>query len=104
MVRHINSFENHFLSSFQGSDIPAPLMPSIMAQAVDLPSPPSFGDGTSKLTQDSSSSEPKLSGSSQSGEKKIPKWLKVGLSMYFYLCVLPLMILIYPYLSQRNNE
>jgi len=65
--------------SLNRSDIPAPLMPSIMAQAVDLPSPPSFGDGTSKLTQDSSSSESKRSGSSQSGEKRIPKWLKVGL-------------------------
>lgn len=58
-------------------------MPSIMAHATDLPLPPNFGDGTSKLTQDTSPSEPKQSGSSQSGERKVPKWLKVGLSMRY---------------------
>jgi tether containing UBX domain for GLUT4 len=60
--------------SLNRSDIPAPLMPSIMAHATDLPLPPNFGDGTSKLTQDTPPSEPK-----QSAERKVPKWLKVGL-------------------------
>jgi len=57
------------------SDVPAPLMPSIMAQATDLPSPPSF-DASAPQQPDNSPS--KASGS-QIGDKKIPKWLKVGL-------------------------
>jgi len=61
--------------SLNRSDLPAPLLPSIMAQATDLPPPPNFENGPSKHTQDSSSSKPKRSGP---GEKKIPKWLKVG--------------------------
>jgi len=59
------------------SDIPAPLMPSIMAQATDLPSPPSFDANPS---QQSASSASKSSGArSQTHGKKIPKWLKFGL-------------------------
>jgi len=59
------------------SDVPAPLMPSIMAEATDLPSLPSFDANTS---QQPVSSPSKPSGSkSQTREKKIPKWLKAGL-------------------------
>jgi len=58
------------------SDVPAPLMPSIMAQATDLPSPPSFDASPS---QQAASSASKSSGTrSQVGERKIPKWLKIG--------------------------
>lgn len=60
------------------SDVPAPLMPSIMVQATDLPFPPSFD--TSVTHQLPSSPSKSSQSSSQADEKKkIPKWLKVGL-------------------------
>ncbi|KAF7367379.1 Tether containing UBX domain for GLUT4 [Mycena sanguinolenta] len=60
-----------------GSTMPAPLRPDILAQAIDLPAPPPVADASS-----SSSSTPSGSSSSElkaSLEKKIPKWMKMGL-------------------------
>lgn len=62
--------------SLNRSDVSAPLLPSIIAQAADLPPPPNFDNEPSEHTPGSSSSEKKRAGP---GEKKIPKWLKVGL-------------------------
>jgi hypothetical protein len=47
-----------------------------MAQATDLPLPPSFHANPPQEAGPTSNP----SGSSMLGEKKIPKWLKVGLS------------------------
>jgi len=60
--------------SLNGSNVPAPLLPSIMTQATDLPSPPSF-DVSPQQRPSRSGPKPPVSTS----EKKIPKWLKVGL-------------------------
>jgi len=86
-VRDLNLWELHLAPSsvlllrfedeaLNRSDVPAPLMPSIMAQATDLPSPPSFDDTIlhQSVTSPLASSGPR----SQTGQKKIPKWLKVG--------------------------
>jgi len=67
-------FEDESLNS---SNVPAPLLSSIMAQAIDLPSPPSF-DASPEQQPSRSGSKPPAS-NSQTSEKKIPKWLKVGL-------------------------
>jgi len=56
--------------SLNGTDVSAPLMASIVAQAIDLPPPPDFHDSSQASKQSESSS--------QTVEKKIPKWLRVG--------------------------
>lgn len=56
------------------SDVSAPLRTDILAQAVDLPSPPSF-DSTSTASGSSSGKGTTLG--SSSGEVKVPKWLKL---------------------------
>jgi len=66
-----------FSLPFPGSNVPAPLLPSIMTQATDLPSPPSF-DVSPQQRPSRSGPKPPVSTS----EKKIPKWLKVGLSAW----------------------
>jgi len=60
--------------SLNKSDVPAPLIPSIMAQATDLPLPPSFdaSDSQQSVHWPSKSSGPM----SQTDQKKIPKWFK----------------------------
>ncbi|KAG6911691.1 hypothetical protein DXG01_007941 [Tephrocybe rancida] len=63
--------------SLNGSDVPAPLQASILAQAIDLPTPPTI-DGSVPSGQ-ASSPGPSSGTVSLSGEKKIPKWLKMGL-------------------------
>ncbi|EGN99032.1 hypothetical protein SERLA73DRAFT_90181, partial [Serpula lacrymans var. lacrymans S7.3] len=60
--------------SLNRSDFPAPLSPSIVAQAMDLPPPPSF-DHPDQSQPPSAPSTPPAS----KLEKKIPKWLKAGL-------------------------
>ena len=67
-----------------GSGVPAPLLSTIAAQAIELPKPPVFDqpDAGSKLEAPSSRSLP-----STRSEKKIPKWLKVGSSKQVYFCV-----------------
>jgi len=62
--------------SLNGSEVPAPLAPSIMSQAVDLPSPLNFDVEVPKELQPSA--PPSSSGLSK-GEKKLPKWFKAGL-------------------------
>ncbi|KAJ6519288.1 hypothetical protein C8R45DRAFT_950870 [Mycena sanguinolenta] len=62
--------------ALNGSGVPAPLRPDILAQAIDLPAPPAVADASP------SSSTPSGSGSSElkaSLEKKMPKWMKMGL-------------------------
>jgi len=54
------------------SYLPAPLLPSVLAHAQDLPPPPNFDSEPSSST---STPAPK---SSASSEKKVPKWFKMG--------------------------
>lgn len=55
------------------AQVTAPLLPEILAQAVDLPIPVDSEGPTQTSSATSSLSVPKLP-----GEKKIPKWLKMG--------------------------
>lgn len=64
--------------SLNGIHVPAPLLSEVLEKAVDLPLPPDYDDGTPS-TVASSSSTTSRSDASQTGEKKIPKWLKLGL-------------------------
>ncbi|KAK0223020.1 hypothetical protein IW262DRAFT_1458036 [Armillaria fumosa] len=59
--------------SLNGSHVPAPLIAKVLSQAVDLPRPPEVPD-----TVPSKESTSKIPASSSSGEKKVPKWLKLG--------------------------
>lgn len=68
-------FENESLNS---SQVPAPLPPSILSQALELPSPPNFDVEAPKEPQPSGSSSASLS-TPAVGARKIPKWLKAGL-------------------------
>ncbi|KAN0093111.1 hypothetical protein V8E55_003895 [Tylopilus felleus] len=63
--------------SLNKSDVPAPLLSTIAAQAIELPKPPVFDqvEAFSKSETSSSHGQP----STGSGEKKIPKWFKAGL-------------------------
>lgn len=61
--------------SLNRTGVPAPLLPSIVAQAIELPTPPTFEDTTK--SQQSTSLKAKT-GSDK--EKKVPKWFKVGQS------------------------
>jgi hypothetical protein len=65
------------LTRFTATNVPAPLLPSIAARAVDLPKP---RDLDTELPKEKSGTPPTTL-SSASTEKKIPKWLKAGLSM-----------------------
>ncbi|KII89614.1 hypothetical protein PLICRDRAFT_39726 [Plicaturopsis crispa FD-325 SS-3] len=60
--------------SLNGSDVPAPLAPSILAHATDLPTPPTYD--VESPAQPSTSESPV---EKPAGEKKIPKWLKAGM-------------------------
>ncbi|KAG6880300.1 hypothetical protein C0992_000077 [Termitomyces sp. T32_za158] len=60
--------------SLNGSNVPAPLHPDVLAQAVDLPTPPSFDNSLPSSLGSSSNSVSNPLG------KKMPKWLKMGLS------------------------
>ncbi|KAG6890892.1 hypothetical protein C0995_000849 [Termitomyces sp. Mi166 len=62
--------------SLNGSNVLAPLRPDILAQAVDLPKPPSFDNLLP-------SNPGPASDSVSSSVKKIPKWLKMGRSKPF---------------------
>ncbi|KAK0469999.1 uncharacterized protein EV420DRAFT_1256801 [Desarmillaria tabescens] len=61
--------------SLNGSHVPAPLITNVLSQAVDLPRPPEVPD--TLPSKEPTSKIPALS-SSSSGEKKVPKWLKLG--------------------------
>ncbi|KAI6129915.1 hypothetical protein EV401DRAFT_2206203 [Pisolithus croceorrhizus] len=58
--------------SLNRSNVPAPLLPTLMAQAIDLPTPPAFGDNA----RTPGSTTP--SNSKATLDKKAPKWLKLG--------------------------
>jgi len=65
--------------SLNGSDVLAPLTPSILARAIDLPAPPNYDTAPSSTsTSRTSKGMPGSSTGSKDGEKKIPKWLKFG--------------------------
>ncbi|GLB33647.1 putative protein with domain present in ubiquitin-regulatory proteins [Lyophyllum shimeji] len=64
--------------SLNGSDVPAPLLPSILSQAVDLPARPDY-DATPANRSETSTSIPSSSPAPTGGEKKIPKWFKLGI-------------------------
>ncbi|KAG6369395.1 hypothetical protein JVT61DRAFT_14927 [Boletus reticuloceps] len=62
--------------SLNKSDVPAPLLSTIAAQAIELPRPPVFEVPEAVPKSEASSSR----GSQSTGsEKKIPKWFKAGL-------------------------
>ncbi|KAI0324679.1 hypothetical protein GY45DRAFT_1331299 [Cubamyces sp. BRFM 1775] len=69
--------------SLNHQDVPAPLDPSILALAEDLPAPPVFDadPSTNKDDGKSGGSRPRanleLAGKDE-GERKFPKWLKLG--------------------------
>ncbi|KAG5635782.1 hypothetical protein H0H81_010142, partial [Sphagnurus paluster] len=65
--------------SLNGSNVPAPLQPMILAQAVDLPAPPDYETLNSSSTSPAPKSGPSSTAPTSNGEKKIPKWLKLGL-------------------------
>ena len=67
-------FEDESLNS---THIPAPLLPFMLEQAIDLPAPPRFDvEQQAQLSEDFGSTP--RSGA-QPAERKIPKWLKAGL-------------------------
>ena len=68
------------LAMYLGTDVPAPLASTILSQAMDLPiSAPQAELPTSSSSKGAPSAQPKTS---QSTEKKIPKWLKLGQSEF----------------------
>lgn len=56
------------------ASVRAPLRPDVLAQAVDLPPPPTFNNAP---TPTGTGNTLKSSSSTSTGEKKIPKWLKL---------------------------
>jgi tether containing UBX domain for GLUT4 len=59
--------------------LPAPLAPSVLEHAVDLPALPSGFDGNQKKSTVSAASSNRARDTA-SGDVKIPKWLKLGSS------------------------
>uniref|UniRef100_A0A8H7Y042 UBX domain-containing protein n=1 Tax=Psilocybe cubensis TaxID=181762 RepID=A0A8H7Y042_PSICU len=59
-------------------NVPAPLAPFVLEQAVDLPSPPVNDDKGKDDKSPSSSSTPSAKPKTSGGEVKMPKWLKLG--------------------------
>ncbi|KDQ59206.1 hypothetical protein JAAARDRAFT_33943 [Jaapia argillacea MUCL 33604] len=65
--------------SLNHSSLPAPLLPSILSQSQDLPPPPDFDVESPPPSQSSTASgSSSAKTATTSGEKKIPKWLKLG--------------------------
>jgi tether containing UBX domain for GLUT4 len=62
--------------SLNGTNVPAPLLPSIAASAIELPNPPSVDTEPPKVEK--SATLPATASSTRT-EKKVPKWLKAGL-------------------------
>ena len=61
--------------------VPPPLDPSVLSVIEDYPTPPSFerDPPPAKASSSSSSMKPhNLFGKSEDGERKLPKWLKLG--------------------------
>jgi len=61
--------------SLNGTNYPAPLLDSILTQAVELPAVPNFDDLQSSKESEASSNKPP----NTAGQKKIPKWLQASL-------------------------
>lgn len=68
-------FEDKALNA---SNVTAPLVSSILSKAIDLPAPPQYNVSSTSERQTSSASA-SSSTVSNDGQKKIPKWLKMGL-------------------------
>ncbi|KAJ8072578.1 hypothetical protein PM082_016137 [Marasmius tenuissimus] len=64
--------------SLNGTTVPAPLAPEVLALVEDLPGPPPELANTSPAREETSSKGKTLGSAIASGEKKIPKWLKLG--------------------------
>jgi len=62
--------------ALNGSYVPAPLVSSVLSQATDLPAPPEYDAPAPSSHQTSSQTSSMVP---SSGQKKIPKWLKMGL-------------------------
>ncbi|EIW84180.1 hypothetical protein CONPUDRAFT_119806 [Coniophora puteana RWD-64-598 SS2] len=67
-------FEDEHLNSTQ---MPAPILPLMLEQAIDLPAPLRFDAEPRSPPSGSTSNTP--TSNAQSTERKIPKWLKAGL-------------------------
>jgi tether containing UBX domain for GLUT4 len=73
---------NMCINPVLGSDIPAPLVSSVLSQAIDLPAPPQHDVSAPSEHQTTSASASMVL---KDGQKKIPKWLKMGLSKYGFI-------------------
>ncbi|KAF6743269.1 hypothetical protein DFP72DRAFT_934377 [Ephemerocybe angulata] len=66
-------------SSMNHDQAPAPLLPSILEQAIDIPVPPAApAEPTSPPKSPTPAASSAGSRNNDGGEKKIPKWLKLG--------------------------
>ncbi|KAJ7920736.1 hypothetical protein B0H13DRAFT_1986036 [Mycena leptocephala] len=77
LLRFEDSTHEEQARALNGSSMSAPLMPDILSQAIDLPAPPSVDGSPSSSAPSASGSDSKSALTSM--EKKIPKWLKMGL-------------------------
>ena len=78
---HSSTFTRAMIEHALDPTVPAPLAPEVLSTAVDLPSPPDYDK--KDQSSSSSSARPKMGGASLSaGDKKIPKWLKIGSAFY----------------------
>lgn len=65
--------------SMNHDQAPAPLLPSILEQAIDIPVPPAAPAEPTSPPKPSTPAAPSAgSRNNDGGEKKIPKWLKLG--------------------------
>jgi len=75
LLRFEDSAYEEQARALNGSSVSAPLAPEVLLQAIDLPAPPSSDVSPPSSTPSGSGSR----GGSNTIEKKIPKWLKMGL-------------------------
>ncbi|KAF8213703.1 hypothetical protein K438DRAFT_1565197 [Mycena galopus ATCC 62051] len=73
LLRFEDSAHAEEAHALNGSSVSAPLRPDILSQAIDLPAPP---------VSDPSGSGSDLKSAVNTLEKKIPKWMKMGLSAF----------------------
>jgi hypothetical protein len=66
--------------------VSAPLAPEVLATATELPPPPAY-DAPAAAASGASGAKPRTGGFQPStGEKKVPKWLKVGSTLCPLFC------------------